>query len=806
MKQFFMLFIDRYFNRNLHFRVRLFNCLAFGGIAVSIISSITAAINGEPFLSVAMNFLGAPLSFFLMHYASRTGNYVRCYIITIIIVFFIIFPVIYFSGGGYKGAMPSFFILAMLFTVFMLDGKKAIIFSILELLLYILICIYSYIVPESYIDFVSPFAEFWDTVIGFTIASAALVFSLMFHFKLYNEQKLELEAAKFEAEKFSEAKSTFLANTSHEIRTPINVILGLNEMISFESNSEQISEYSMGIENAGKTLLTLISNILDMSKIEAGKLQSAEETYPVSTLIDELSGFGSKLTERKGLTFLAEVDDNLPVGLIGNYDYIKQVILNLLGNAAKYTEEGGVVLSVGFAAGESDDTINLLISVRDTGFGIKPDDLAVLFDTFTRVDPSVTGSIEGAGLGLSISKKLTQFMGGQISVESIYTEGSTFTVKLPQRIADKTPISLLTDRKKSVTHGKKGSFIAPEASVLAVDDNEDNLKILRLLLSRTMVKLDTAESCEKCLKAVAQKRYHVIIMDYMMPGQDGIETLNKLRETDGFNATVIVLTANASTEAEEKLKSAGFALYLSKPVVWKELENALMKAIPSELITPHITVTEKITQANRENLMSLKNFGISHADGLAFLSGDYGQYIKIVSLFIENNEDNKKTFSDLAEKNDFSQLLHETHSLKSKARAIGANDLSDTAGKLERLCDKKDEQHIKLLMPILFYEWDRATKGLSEFCINTQTLVTPVEDSEDISLTDLMPLIKRNRQLDALELIEKLLANDISPDIETILNEIREKINDVEFRDAEKLLTNLIGEGSDERQKIYSYS
>jgi CheY-like chemotaxis protein len=380
-------------------------------------------------------------------------------------------------------------------------------------------------------------------------------------------------------------------------------------MISRESNSGQISQYSEGIENAGKTLLSLISNILDMSKIEAGKLQAFEETYKTANLIDELSVFGCELAERKGLTFRAEVDDNLPSALIGSYEYIKQVAINLLGNAAKYTQKGGIVLSVSFTEDESDDIITLSLSVSDTGIGIKSSDLAVLFDTFTRVDPAVTGSIEGAGLGLSISKELTQFMGGSISVESVYGEGSTFTIKIPQQIADKTPVSAgadLTDRKKHIPAVKQGSFIAPEAAVLAVDDNEDNLKILRLLLSRTMINLDTAKSGEECIKAASNKHYEVIIMDYMMPGQDGIETLRKLRQIDGFNTPVIAITANVSTEAEEKLKNAGFTLCLSKPVVWRELENALAKTIPSELVTPHLTKTEINTHSNFEAIRSLE--------------------------------------------------------------------------------------------------------------------------------------------------------------------------------------------------------
>jgi signal transduction histidine kinase/FixJ family two-component response regulator/HPt (histidine-containing phosphotransfer) domain-containing protein len=808
MRRLFGKFIDRYFNKTLHFRVRLFNFLALGGITISLIGSIMAALNNESPFSIAMYFIGAPFSFALMHYASKTGNYERCYIITILAVFFTLFPIIFFTGGAYHGAMPTIFIFALLFTHFMLDGKKAIAMSLSELVLYIGISVYTYYHPESYTAFATDGAEFWDTMVGFALSGIALCAVTMFHFKLYNEQQRELEAAKLSAEKFSEAKSTFLANMSHEIRTPINVILGLNEMIFRESNKVEISEYSTGIKNAGKTLLSLISNILDMSKIEAGKLSPLTENYKTAKLIDELSLFGAELTHKKGLSFQIEVDDNLPQKLAGDDEHIKQIVLNLLGNAAKYTEEGGVVLYVGFKESDTDDKILLQIKVRDTGVGIKSEDQSVLFETFTRVDPAVTGSIEGAGLGLSISKELAQMLCGQIFVESVYGEGSTFTVLIPQQVVDSAPIFSARDSCSDRNEHISGSFIAPNAAVLVVDDNEDNLKVLRLLLSKTLINFDTAKTGKICLEAVGKKHYDAIIMDYMMPGMDGIETLRKLREIEGFNTPVIALTADVSTESEEKLGSAGFSNCLSKPVSRSELEEALIKIIPSELITPHITEQSEKLHIDHEAVKVLESYGISYSDGLAFLSGDVGQYIKIASLFIENAERSKKTFKNLAEKGGFSQLLYEAHSFKSRARAIGANSLSDTAEKLENLCALSDERHIKLLMPVLFYEWEKADEGLKVLVLTGGNFITPEseETAVSVNLSELMPLLKYNRQPDALELIEKLLAADLSPETENTLNKIRDMVNDVEFREAESLLIDLIGEGSDERQKIYSYS
>jgi CheY-like chemotaxis protein len=405
-------------------------------------------------------------------------------------------------------------------------------------------------------------------------------------------------------------------------------------------------------------------------------------------------------------------------------------------------------------------------------------------------------------------------MGGKITVESVYGEGSTFTVTIPQKVADKTPVSAVIFRKNTAESKKEGSFFAPAASVLAVDDNKENLELLRLLLSRTMIKLDTAKSGEECIEAVRANSYNAIIMDYMMPGQSGIDTLQKLREIPGFSTPVIALTANVSAEADEKLKAAGFALCLSKPIVTRELEDALKKTIPGELITPYTPKdTADNAPTNREAVKALEHFGVSQSDGLAFLSGDSEKYKKIAELFIENSEPCRKTIENLANKNDFEQLLYEAHSLKSKARTIGANELSDTAKKLESLCAVKNEQHIKLLMPVLFYEWERAIKGLTEFLKTDEAekpKTAPNEKTEKLSGTadprDLMPLLGRNRQLDALELVEKLIAAETSPEKEAALIKIREKINDVEFREAEKLLNNLMGEVSDERKKSYSYS
>ena len=395
---------------------------------------------------------------------------------------------------------------------------------------------------------------------------------------------MNIEREKQKAEFKSESKDKFLANMSHEIRTPINTVIGMNEMILRESKDTSVREYANNIERASRMLLSLINDVLDFSKIEAGKLEIHDNPYQLATVLNDVITGIKVRTQSKDLILKCNIDVKLPSVLKGDEIRVKQILNNLLSNAVKYTDEGSISLDV---SGQTEgDIFTLVISVKDTGMGIKKEDMQSLFDSFQRLELQKNQYIEGTGLGLSITRQLIDRMKGSIDVSSEYGKGSCFVVHIPQEIVDAKPIGELEhinerkDVEEETTQEEKQILYAPQASVLVVDDNKMNLTVVKALLKRSAIQLDMAMGGEECLELTRNKKYDVILMDHMMPEPDGVETLHLLRKEDGNpnqNTTVVVLTANAIEGAEEMYMNEGFADYLAKPVVGAKLEEVLSK-------------------------------------------------------------------------------------------------------------------------------------------------------------------------------------------------------------------------------------
>lgn len=793
----FLRFIrDKVLDKRLDFRIRLFNVLAMAGILVSLIFTGFHIAANSP-INVALCFSGAVLASALLVYATRTRRYRHAYIITVIGVFLVLFPAMFFTVGGYLYGMTSFFIFAIAFTVFMLEGKRSLILAGLELAVYVELCIYAHRHPEKVNYFYTNPDPFWGILICFFVSSVALGMAMYMHFKLYNAQQRELEAAREEALRLSKAKSNFLANMSHEIRTPINVMLGMNEVIIRERGSERIRDYSLNIQNAGKTLLALIDNILDMSKIESGKLEIVSENYRTADLIDDLAMIGMERVGRHGIGFMVQADESLPCGLTGDFLHIKQVVVNFLSNAAKYTEQGGVTLSFSQKPGKATDEILLCISVSDTGIGIKEENIALLFDAFTRGDLHAHRNIEGTGLGLAIAKNFTELMQGRIDVKSCLGHGSIFSVEIPQKVHNKTPLHKQTITAKEDTAGE-GSFIAPGGNVLVVDDSAENLLVVKSLLSRTLLQVDTAKSGSECIKAVTKKCYHVILLDYMMPDMDGIDTLHALKEIPGFDTPVVALTANVVAGVKQTLLNAGFIEYLSKPIMWKALEEALMGLLPADLITVNNRCAQNLIPPEIRNKLAQDAavYGITLEEGLGYLSGDMLQYKNLAVFFVENYDKSRREAAKAEAQKDWQSLKFTVHSLKSKARAVGAVNLSDTAAKVEKQCMEENDAYIEVTMPSLYYEWSQAQEGLKQLVAELDELTTGQIETENtgISMNELLNLLKHNRQPDALAALEHMIAVSHSTDTIERLREIRQKVDEIEFREAERLLISMGGD------------
>ncbi len=401
----------------------------------------------------------------------------------------------------------------------------------------------------------------------------------------------DLNEAKLAADEANKAKSDFLANMSHEIRTPINAVLGMNEMILREAEDESILTYADSIMHAGKTLLELINEILDFSKIEAGKTEIVPVNYDLAGVINELVDMIRPRAEDKGLLLKLDFDRRLPRELYGDEVRIKQVITNILTNAVKYTEKGSITFSIGFEDLDVfPEQIMLNVAVKDTGIGIKAEDIPKLFLEFERIEEKRNRNIEGTGLGMSITRSFLNLMGSELKVDSTYGVGSTFSFSLKQRVVSRKELGDYRDSYSGDQKERKryrAQFTAPDASVLMVDDTQMNLKVFTSLLKKTLIRVDTAQSGDEGLKLAAENKYDIIFIDHMMPQKDGIETLHELRESDGgINAetTAICLTANAISGAREKYMSEGFDDYITKPVNPAALEEMLIRYLPDEKI------------------------------------------------------------------------------------------------------------------------------------------------------------------------------------------------------------------------------
>lgn len=397
-----------------------------------------------------------------------------------------------------------------------------------------------------------------------------------------------LEFKRDEAQAATKSKSDFLSNMSHEIRTPLNSVLGMNEMILRESKDDNVIEYAQNVERSGRMLLALINDVLDLSKIESGKMEIIPVNYQISSLINDTVTMLYQRVEDKGLKLVVKIDPTLPNYLYGDEVRIQQVLTNILTNAIKYTDAGTITVNVGFRE-KGEKQIALIMSVADTGRGIKKEDMDHLFSAFQRVDEKKNRNIEGTGLGLTITARFVEMMKGHITVDSEYGRGSLFTIEIPQKITKEGTVGTIDTeagkRQKKERH-KGGSFTAPEARVLVVDDNKMNLRVATGLLKPTLVQTDTVMSGQECIEKLQNETYHIVLLDYMMPEMDGVETLNKIREMKlAEGVPFIALTANAVSGAKEFYIENGFTDYLTKPINVDEMEEMLCRLLPKELVT-----------------------------------------------------------------------------------------------------------------------------------------------------------------------------------------------------------------------------
>lgn len=587
---------------------------------------------------------------------------------------------------------------------------------------------------------------------------------------------IELEAAKNEAIEANNAKSRFISNVSHEIRTPINAVLGMNEMILREAQEEQILQYANTIQNAGKTLHFLINDILDMSKIEAGRMELTESEYELNRLLQELWGLIYLRAQEKGLAIYFHVEESTPLHLYGDDIRIKQILTNILTNAVKYTPKGEVNLKLTYRKID-EDMIELIVAVSDTGIGIREEDKEAVFESFKRVDAHKNKSIEGTGLGMNITMSLLELMNGSLQMESVYQQGSTFTVRIPQKVCSSEVIGKF-DVHQLNKNGKndkdnRTTIYAPDGKVLVVDDNPMNLEVAKGLLKRTGMQITTAESGKKALEMVERDVYHLILMDHQMPEMDGIETLQELKKKPCFcqqDTPVVMLTANAVSNLGNVYQDAGFDEVLTKPIDPVKLEMVIAKLLPDTLLQDIPDDNEKCNEKRSyeketkyDEAEVLEEYGIDFQKGLSHLHEDRNVYLELASMFVMQADkalEQLESFLILKKTDEYKICVH---GLKGNAATLGADKLAECALEHEK---KAKENEFGYLLENFETLKEETRKVQEAFCkITEKDGEKPVEakwsdlNSWFLDFQHISECLKDFDSESAIEILKQLISN-----------------------------------------------
>lgn len=585
------------------------------------------------------------------------------------------------------------------------DKKKRAIY--IALLSEIPVAVYQIIIPEALI-----------TCLGIVLLNLGIYMTTENPDALLAEQ---LEKEKRRADTANKAKTNFLANMSHEIRTPITAVLGMNELIMRESGESAIKQYAKDVDGAAKSLLSIINDILDITKIEAGKLRVISAEYDFFTVIKDVTNMISFKTKVKDLEFQVVIDEKIPERLMGDDLRLRQILVNLLNNAVKYTHKGTVTLEITMLPSERVNTAKLYFCVKDTGIGIKEEDMQKLCMPFERIEEKRNRNIEGTGLGMSITKQLLGLLNSELKVRSIYGEGSAFSFELFQEIVDAKPIGKLEEHLELADVEYQHTYEAPDAKILVVDDNELNRRVFIGLLKETKIQIDEAKDGKECLEKVAKKAYDIIFLDHMMPEMDGVEAFRIMKGMEDYpskNTPVVILTANAIVGAKEKYLKEGFSTFLEKPIDHIKLESVIKELLDESLLCEATASTAK-TENDIVELPLVEGMDWKYAR-MHFHAEQ--AMLDTVAFFVESLEydaaELEALFADIA--TDFGRKSYCTkvHSMKNSASTIGIIPLAGMAKVLEDAARNSDIAVLEAMTPIFLESWRSYKEKLFVFSKN----------------------------------------------------------------------------------------
>lgn len=680
-------------------QVIAFNILAVCGIVVSIITGVVNGLRGSS--AVIPDLLGVVGSVALMYYCHKTGNYKRAMILTAFLIFMGLFTLLYFIQGGYHGGIPSFFIFGIVFTAFLLDGVSMVVMIAMELVWYAALILYSYFHPVT----LNNDEKFYMTcvIMDMTLVALSLAITMYFQIRVYRKKQKQLNDAIHDADEANKAKSDFIAKMSHDVRTPLNTMLAMNELIVSNTSSERIKEWVNDSNVSGELLLSMIDDMLDLSRIEAGRNIILSEPWNTREVFDEIAKVWKLNAARSGLEFKYDFAKNIPAYLNGDESVIRKITDNLLSNSVKYTKKGSIHLSV-----KQDDMLE--IAVEDTGVGIAPEYIDEIFSPYERGVEEVYKETSGSGLGLSIVKELVEAMGGTIKCDSELGKGSIFTVRIPQK--EVLVINMKAEERPLPNEKKKSDqFIAPDARILVVDDNAYNRKVIREFTEPALIQVDDVESGYEAVEMIDIKDYDLVFMDIRMPHMDGMQTLAKIKEDyPDFDTPVIALTGDIMNGVESKLMSMGFSGFLAKPVSLTRLLKTIAEFIPDKIVELDAVDEKGLSPEKIEIGQSfLIPFGIDLKLALEYCAGNTGEFETRAELFEEYADSNIANIKGQSFTDDYYLQIH---SVKSVAKGIGAYLLAELAETVER---RRDDDFSKEVNPLILAEYERVRKGIARY-------------------------------------------------------------------------------------------
>ncbi|MCQ2082444.1 MAG: ATP-binding protein [Lachnospiraceae bacterium] len=635
------------------------------------------------------------------------------------------------------------------------------------------------------------------------ITSIAVAFSVLSMFAIIeNPDQLLIEQLKFEKDRANaanESKSSFIAHISHEIRTPINAILGMNEMIIRDSKEPNSVQYAQDIASAANTLYSIINDVLDLSKLESGKMEIAPANYSLNQLLYDTISRNQSRIDAKKLDFYVDINTALPSVYYGDDVRIKQVLSNILSNAIKYTHEGFVRLSVD---GEfHGNLIDLTFSIKDTGIGIREEDFSKLFVAFERIEESRNRNIEGTGLGMNITNNLLRMMGSRLEISSVYGEGSIFSFTVTQRIVDTNPVGDYETFKKSQKDHVSFDFTAPTVKLLIVDDNTLNRRVFLSLLEHTKMQIDEARGGREAIEMVKNEKYDLIFLDNLMPELSGLETIEIIKSDMthmNVNTPIVMLSANAMTTLPDEYKFAGFCAYLTKPIQDTELEKVFRKYLPSFKVTYADSKKKKKREFGNENwkkeLPSIR--GIDWSEAIKHLNTEEVLYASVREFqkSIKGEADElDKYAADLENEENLKLFKIKVHALKSASMMIGAEMLSEGAKELEEAAAEGNIKLIKDKYPYMI-NYFRAFESKLEMFSDDEEPVSDIDFPQVIALAEMVKLEMNDlNRVNAEDAIGEIRSYSYPEDIEEIIEKLEDAVEKLDAENANEAADELIG-------------